>query len=816
MTEHEVAPPAPAPAAAPPRSINPLRWLLDLFTSVRFGIVLMVLIFIYCTVGSAGILYPSFADGFAVKHDFIRKWRPFEMTEYEWFNTPVFIALVALLCLNMSVVTVRRIRLNAVNLGVWLIHLGIIILALSSVWYFAAKVEGDTPVFRWRIQVEIPGQQPQQFAALSGSGGEFRTPEGNYSFRVAMMDPNWPIISPGFEGKTAFAITVVCTTPTGTFFRQLLDGYPQLTQDLVPSAEGPKRVKTLPEFEGRVLFDENIKLSLVPDPQQYFWVKDSAVMYVREVVNNVPGRWHQRPLPGLPRYNDYIDNPREIWIPEELMGKWRAQRLLLETKKADEADPLTNATARITAHLRYAHMQSQFVPGTSPDARNPVVNFTLATEGNPERPVQLVASDPEQRTALQGNIELRTVGSLDEIRDLSARESQRLIVHIPESGDTLELNLDDLNTQTTPPDFVAVGDTGYAVRFRQVINHEPDIGALIDIRTPDRVFSRWVPMLASGVIGETQDFVLEPGADMPRKVEPSPEINTLFDPGIPALTLVAGPADVGLRAIGRLIDLPDGLPLHSGASVKIQDALTLTVQRYMPDARVESKPIIVPFERRDNNTDEARAATMLRVEIQDAATTHTQWLTFDRYILDDETQQRLVSGTPPARFTLSDGRVFDIAIARRRMDLPAPVILEDFELLTHVGGFSGSAASVRDWVSHVAFQRDGEFSEKRTVAVNNPKPFGGYWYFQSFWDAPNQQRQTTGLTFTGLGVGNRHGVVLQLVGSAISVAGMIYAFYFKPIIKRRRADKVRAAVARGDFGDKARQRLQAAPQGAES
>lgn len=150
------------------------------------------------------------------------------------------------------------------------------------------------------------------------------------------------------------------------------------------------------------------------------------------------------------------------------------------------------------------------------------------------------------------------------------------------------------------------------------------------------------------------------------------------------------------------------------------------------------------------------------------------------------------------------------------MDLPAPVILEDFELLTHVGGFSGSAASVRDWVSHVAFQRDGEFSEKRTVAVNNPKPFGGYWYFQSFWDAPNQQRQTTGLTFTGLGVGNRHGVVLQLIGSAISVAGMIYAFYFKPIIKRRRADKVRAAVARGDFGDIAKQRLQAAPQGAES
>lgn len=814
MTEPADSPSQISATTRQRRSLNPLARTLDLFTSVRFGIVLMVLIFIYCTIGSAGVLYPANIDGkFVILHDFIRKWRPFEMTEYEWFNTPLFIALIALLCVNMMVVTIRRIRFNAVNLGVWMIHVGIVILALSSVWYFAAKVEGDTPVFRWRIVAEVPGHPPQSFAALSNNALEFSTPEGDYSFRIAMMDPNWPIISPGFEGQSAYAITVVCTTPRGTFRRQLLDGYPQFTQDLVSSPEGPKRVKTLPEFQGRTLFDEQIKLTLVPDPQQHFWVKDSAVLSIRQVVNDTPGPWHERPLPDLPRYNDYIADKQDVWRPTELFANWSPTPLSLEVPPSGDADPLADRTVRITAHLRYAQMQSQFIPAGGSEPRNPVAELTLAA-GNSSQSIRLVANDESQRTALRGLVELRRVDSAAQVRELSNRESQRLVVSIPATGQSIELDLDELQRRPEPADFIAVGDSGYAVRFRQVLDHRPqspDIGALIDIRAPDRVFSRWVPMRDEADPTEPsppQDFILEPGADMPKKVDPSPEIATVFDPGVPPLTLVAGPGEVGLRAIGRMIDLPEGLALHAGSSVKIQEALTLTINRYIPDARIETKPLIVPVEARDKNVDESRAATMIRVEIDDADTTESQWVVFDKYLLEDPVQQRLVSGTPPARFTLADGRVFDIAVSRKRMDLPAPVILKDFELLTHVGGYSGSAASVRDWVSHIAFQTQDGFTADRTVAVNQPKPFGEYWFFQSFWDAPNPQRGNAGQTFTGLGIGNRHGVQLQLFGSALSVAGMIYAFYLKPIIKRRRADKVRAAVASGEFGPRAMERLE--------
>jgi hypothetical protein len=44
-------------------------------------------------------------------------------------------------------------------------------------------------------------------------------------------------------------------------------------------------------------------------------------------------------------------------------------------------------------------------------------------------------------------------------------------------------------------------------------------------------------------------------------------------------------------------------------------------------------------------------------------------------------------------------------------------------------------------------------------------------------------------------VGNRTGVHVQLVGCCIAVIGMIYSFYIKPIIKRRRQQKVYAEVA---------------------
>ena len=55
---------------------------------------------------------------------------------------------------------------------------------------------------------------------------------------------------------------------------------------------------------------------------------------------------------------------------------------------------------------------------------------------------------------------------------------------------------------------------------------------------------------------------------------------------------------------------------------------------------------------------------------------------------------------------------------------------------------------------------------------------------------------TGSMNYTGLGVGNRNGVYVQLAGCCIAVAGMIFAFYVKPMIKRRRYEQARAQTTR--------------------
>ncbi|MDA0214498.1 MAG: hypothetical protein O2875_03960, partial [Planctomycetota bacterium] len=84
-------------------------------------------------------------------HAQMRQWRPFEMTEFEWFHWWPFDLLIGLIALTLIVTTLRRIPLRVINLGVWTIHTGIIVLIVGSFIYFHAKVEGDAPVARRKI-----------------------------------------------------------------------------------------------------------------------------------------------------------------------------------------------------------------------------------------------------------------------------------------------------------------------------------------------------------------------------------------------------------------------------------------------------------------------------------------------------------------------------------------------------------------------------------------------------------------------------------------------------------------------------------------
>lgn len=189
---------------------------------------------------------------------------------------------------------------------------------------------------------------------------------------------------------------------------------------------------------------------------------------------------------------------------------------------------------------------------------------------------------------------------------------------------------------------------------------------------------------------------------------------------------------------------------------------------------------------------------MIRLEVNTGHGVQSKWATFHQYVFPDA--QYAYGGRfaySPERFRLADGSTVEVVLSRQRLKLPNPIAMEDFQLDTHLGGYTGSVSTIRNYVSRLRFLDNGKWTEPQAIAVNHPTEYGGYWYFQSMWDKPPQNDPTAGMNYTGLGIGNRHGVYVQLAGCCIAVAGMIFAFYVKPVLKRRRQDESRARISQG-------------------
>jgi hypothetical protein len=194
---------------------------------------------------------------------------------------------------------------------------------------------------------------------------------------------------------------------------------------------------------------------------------------------------------------------------------------------------------------------------------------------------------------------------------------------------------------------------------------------------------------------------------------------------------------------------------------------------------------------------------MIRIDAPDVATIAPLWLPYHEYAFATPNETLRLFQYRPSVFTTPDGRAFELMFSRQRVPLPSAVVLDDFVMDAHVGGYTGDQLSVKNWTSKLRFEdpdQPGKWSAPVYVSVNNPQESGGYWFFQAKWDAPSPPRGendpgSRGLNFTILGVGNRTGVLVQLAGCCIAVIGMIYAFYVKPAIKRRRQQKVYAEVA---------------------
>ena len=84
--------------------------------------------------------------GFVERYEDItlRRLPGIELTELEFYAAWPFKLLLILFVTNMVVATVRRIEFGVKNAGVLAVHSGIVLIAMSSLYYQALKQEGDT------------------------------------------------------------------------------------------------------------------------------------------------------------------------------------------------------------------------------------------------------------------------------------------------------------------------------------------------------------------------------------------------------------------------------------------------------------------------------------------------------------------------------------------------------------------------------------------------------------------------------------------------------------------------------------------------
>ncbi len=784
-------------------SRGPLTLLLDLFSSVRLGISLMIVIFIYSSIGSAGVpVHWNILEPAAWKN--VREL--VEMSEFQWFHWWPFDLMIALFCINLTVVTVRKIPFNVMNLGVWMIHGGLIVLAIGSVIYFTLKREGDVPVPRREVVIQAPGHQPEVMVASPGN--ELVLGEGaqSWRFRVASITPDWELLSGDDAGTRAYKVTMQVDGPNRSFMRELIDGFPQYTEDLVRNASGGGQpFARAVNVTGERLVDESLDLSLRPAVAERFYLMETRAIHLREVGTD---EWIERPVPWMPLFQDHLRDLDDVWtVPGDDLDPIKPVEV--EVPAADPNDPLPEVDFTIVDYLRYAVMQERRLPAPEgSDAElNPAVGVRMTSRDGTTQTFQLAAFDPEESSALRGALNFHYARTEAEAEQWLTPVPPTMTV-VREDGTRIPITID--RTARMDPDlpFRPVRGTEYAWRV-QAFEDGLEFGgrefavAIVEIRRGDRVFTRWVfddPALtrdvpeggsiadhAGGTFDDGLVLEYEPGTSVAIRIIGGPEPDRLR---------VSVPAPGG--GTPRAFEVQPGQPLIMPGD------LELVVTRYATHTQVVEQPLVIPKIQRDR--DVGMMASMIRLQAPVGGTLDDPagdrepgdgvwegWMPYHLYVFDGPEHKIRRFRYEPSVIRLPDGRAVEVKFSRQTEPLDRPVRLESFEVVSRIGGFQGDTSSIRDWQSLVSFGEDAEASswtDTRTVHMNNPKNAGTFWFFQAQWDPPDEPRTdgdpgSNGLNYTVLGVGNRHGVNTQLIGTIITVIGLMYVFYVKPWLRRR-------------------------------
>jgi hypothetical protein len=751
---------------------------IDLFSTVWFGITTLILLFLYCSIGSSGAPV-SFVIWEPAAWVNLREMRAFEMTEFEWFHWWPFKWLVAILCLNMATVTVRKIKFNILTVGVWTIHSGVIVMVLGCVVYFSLKIEGDVLVSRRVVEIKVPGEEPiSMVATLSNS-----VSIGDSSYTITDINPSWTLMSGEDKGEEVYTVTVQVQRPNESFMRQLIAGYPEYTEDIVQSGDPTQPMARAKNVVGTALFDEALEMSLLYDTKDTFYVTQSGALYLREL--HTDGRpktkWLERPIENLPRFNDYIAGYDDVWT----FGKpIQLSPLAIPVHPTTDNDPIDQDII-VDSYLRYAYMDKKTVGGGK--ELFPATWVTLRKGSEAEQSVEMYAFDPSANSADPNLMTYKWIKNNTELAQLTQTLLPTITATINNETYVVPfINSDDLQQ---------IGDTEYFYKIDSVQN-DLNIGGMVvslvvvEIKHGDRTWQRWVFDDSS-----MNRDVIEGSKHKDDQTAAATFIDTnitmSYSPGAAPITIVGGLDNgsyVMLTTIGG--NDPESKQLPIGKAVALTEEVTITLDRAEQFTHSDTRPRIIPLLQREPSA--SNMYSMIRVVIPSSLGSVSTWLPFHQYPVESPNELVRRFQYKPTTVRLPSGKLIEMMYSRQSAPLPVPIALERFEIDSHLGGFTGSTSSILNWRSIVTFQ-DGNETEL-AVSVNDPKSYGEFWFFQSQWDPPDGA--SPGLNYTVLGVGNRHGVFVMLFGCCLTVAGMLWAFYVKPMIKRKRQQAIYAEVSK--------------------
>lgn len=729
------------------RPRNPIAYVLS---RIGFGVSILTAILIYASILSA---LPQVRGAI-------------EVTEMQAFRHWLFVALIAIFCLSLAVATWTRIKWNLINAGVLTVHSGLLILAGGAVWYFSTKVEGDVLLLAPKVELIGPSG-PIQTAELPAEKGR-----------------RWTRFMPAFGG--AVSMEVIDTQGAG------LTPVRRATVR-VKAGDGEPQDAVLTEDRPQFPISNRLAVRLVTyPPQTKFYDDESPALYCRRADDSEPRIVE---IPNLPIHRErYLDagyvlrdrSNREVrsrrWWPHIRLGgltiptgwfeRWRLPIRL-------DAPDLP-FDIEVTGYVPYiARMEARAAGGG--DRLNPAIEITLS-DGRTSLTESLFAFDPAQSLwALPAPFEFRWVA--DE------QERERLLTPLVGPHE-LTIEIADPPVQktlaVTPGATIRMEGTPYELTVREFSPSWPLMSpgfenasspmASLDVSNGQTRFNRTViqrfPQLSQDIDEQgvrRRDGPVDGNIVLRYRTSAEGWVLITAGPGLPAIAGVFTPD-------GRVQRVPLEVgrtqPLRAG-----QMALTCALRGVYENARSLQVPVIEPLETRQTSL-EPRSASAIRLDLRGRGPytgwSQSLWVPFSRYPHTDQ---------QPVLVRLPDDSQWELIYSRYPRDLGATI---GAGRLT-VDHFPGRM-SVERWRSDFLVQRPGD---KDRPEAGPPPPVAGavstnHTYAVGPWTLYQSGAARDDWSFTILGVGNRRGIWPMLTGCVLVTLGSLYAFYVKPVLRRRR------------------------------